>query len=110
MKKLLLALLIAAPLSAIGYPVPMHQDAEGRWYGYWMRSNGERKLLLTNIPCPNYPDQSFASEYRRGERARRGCWKPDAQGQGGVDIHYTNGTNEHDWLPRYTYVDEVPVL
>lgn len=112
MKKLLSALLLAVPLSAFAYPVPLHQDAQGRWYGYWMRFNGGTGVVLTNIPCPTprYADQNFASEYVNGERARRGCWKPDAQGQGGVIIHYSDGTNEHDWLIRYQYLDEVPVL
>jgi hypothetical protein len=112
MKKLLFVLLLAVPLSAFAEKFVVHQDGQGRYYGYFKRSNGETALLLTNIPCPTpqYANERVASEYRFGERARRGCWKPDAQGQGGVQIHYTNGTNEHDWLSRYHYVDEVPVL
>jgi hypothetical protein len=114
MKKLLFALLLtAAPIAALAYKIPIRTDANGHYIGYFKRLDAEGTgLILTNIPCPTpqYADRSVAVEYASGARARRGCWKADAQGQGGIMIYYTNGTNQHDWLNRYHYVDEVPIL
>jgi hypothetical protein len=114
MKKLLLALLIAAaPLAALAYKIPIQQDASGRYIGFFERSDGQAKVLLTLIPCPTpqYADRLVAAEYNHDDAlTRRGCWKADGQGKGGVMIYYTNGTTERDWLDRYQFVDEVPTL
>lgn len=113
MKKLLIALLLAVPLAAAADLVPVLKDANGRYIGYYKRGDGHGSgVLLTLIPCPTpqYADRRVAAEYYIGAVKRRGCWKADGQGQGGIMIHYTNGTTERDWLERYQYFDEVPVL
>jgi hypothetical protein len=116
MKKLLIALLLAVPLAAPAEKIAIRQDANGHYIGYFSRMSGLETggtgVYLTLIPCPmaQYADRRVAAEYVNGARARRGCWKADAQGKGGVMIYYTNGTTERDWLDRYHYVDQVPIL